>query len=132
MWKRKTIIFFCNYYSVRRDECTKFIFKHALHGIMIWLSRVKCINGLHVCMLGIFYAFLSSAGFVLLFRFNLFDKIFQKYHQIVKQFLSRPGPTSGLIRIKIVSEGYQQTTLAGRVFSSKAKCHTPTTYLSLL
>ena len=37
-----------------------------------------------------FFMFLSSADF---FKINFFEKIFQEYHQSVKQFGSRSGPT---------------------------------------
>ena len=38
----------------------------------------------------IFHAFLSFADF---FQINFFEEFFQKYHQSVKQFGSRSGPT---------------------------------------
>ena len=48
---------------------------------------------------------------------NFFENFFHEYHQIVKQFVSRSGPTfkmSGLIWVQTVCQGYQQTTLVGK------------------
>ena len=129
MWKRKTIIFFCNYYSIRRDECTKFIFKHALHGIMIWLSRVKCINGLHV---GYFLCFFVVCWFCTFIQIQPIRQNLSEISPDCQTIFIQIRPVVGLIRDKIVGKGYQQTTLAVREFSSEAKCHTPTSYLSLL
>ena len=39
----------------------------------------------------ILHAFLSSADFC--FKINFFEKFFQEFHQRVKQFESRSGPT---------------------------------------
>ena len=59
-------------------------------------------------------AFLSSADFF--FKINFLKRIFQKYHQIVKQF--RPDrPSSGLIWVQTVCRGYQQTTLVDKEFN---------------
>ena len=58
--------------------------------------------------------FLSSAEF---FQMNFFEKFFQEYHQSVKQFGSRSGPTfclSGLICVQTVCEGDQQMTSVGK------------------
>ena len=48
---------------------------------------------------------------LIFFKINFFEKIFQEYHQIVKQFGSRSGLTSGLIWIQTVSKGNQQMAL---------------------
>ena len=45
------------------------------------------------------------------FKIILFEKLFQEYHQSVKQFGTR---TSGLIWIPTVCKSYQQTTLCGK------------------
>ena len=44
---------------------------------------------------------------------NFFEKFFQEYHQNVKQFGSKSGP-SNRIGVETVCKGYQQTTLAGK------------------
>ena len=47
-------------------------------------------EALTLCLPGIFYAFLSSDFFS---KINLLEKFFQEYHQSIKQFGSRSGPT---------------------------------------
>ena len=59
------------------------------------------------CML-----FLSSADF---FKINFFEKVFQEYHQSVKQLGSSSGLTFvGLIWLQTVCKSYQQTAPVGK------------------
>ena len=54
---------------------------------------------------------------LIFFKIKFFENFFQEYHQSIKQFGSRSGPTFhwGLIWVQIVCKGYQQMTLIGRV-----------------
>ena len=72
-------------------------------------------RGIKHCKLGSFHAFLSSADFFSKINF-LRKKIFQEYHQNVKQFRSRSGPKSS---VQTVCQGYQQTTLVNRELKHK-------------
>ena len=70
-------------------------------------------NSLTLCMLGNLHAGLSSAIFILFFlKKKDFKYFFHEFHQFVKKFESRSGPTfsSGLIWVQTVCKGYRQTT----------------------
>ena len=60
-------------------------------------------GALTLCMLGNFACFFVVCNFF--FKINFFKKIFQEYHQSVKKFVSRSGPTmSGLICVQTVGK----------------------------
>ena len=106
----------------------------AVKGLTSWLSFV--LSNCEVVPLvswvscgAWLYGFLIFALFLLLtlclllfcrllfvFKINFLEKIFQEYHQSVKQIWIqiRRGILSGLIRVETVCKGYQQTTPVGK------------------
>ena len=78
-----------------------------------WFSRLLAsVNYVTVCLLDIFYALLTSAIFHII---NIFDRLFQGYHQSVNSL----DQLSGLTWVQPVCKGYQQTMLEDKVLQCK-------------
>ena len=65
---------------------------------------------LTLCLLGNFACFFLPSALFASFKINFFEKFFQEYHQVVKQFWIqiRPDILLGLIWVQTVCKSYQQ------------------------
>ena len=63
-------------------------------------------------------------GLQILFKFNLFEKLCQEYHQSIKQFGSRSSPAfcrASMVWVQTVCKDYQQMTLGEDVTARSKK-----------
>ena len=74
-------------------------------------------------------ALMSSADFF--FKINFFEKFFHEYHQRVKSFRSRSGPTFCMQKLSASDPMRQGIKVSRRHYRAKNKCHPRVAYHAL-